>query len=52
MQEKIRILCEQLLRAQNVTVIELVADELVIAIQLYVEKVEQEAPKPYIIRRA
>ena len=52
MEERIKILCEQLLRSQNVTVIELVADELVLAIQLYVERAEHEAPKHYLIRSA
>ena len=44
MADRIKILCEQLLRAHDITVIELVADELEVAIRAYVENAEQAAP--------
>ena len=48
MAERIKILCEQLLRAQDITVIELVAEELESSIRAYVENAEQRAPNRHI----
>ena len=44
MGERVKILCEQLLRAQDIAVVELVADELEVAIRAYVDNAEQATP--------